>query len=72
MPVLLMVCLLQGETPTQPRFRAYKTSPVASRLQGCTARRPAPSAVRAYPWPSLLEPQAMQDPGGGQVWLQGE
>lgn len=49
MPVLLVLCLLQGESRTQPRFRVGKTRPAPSRLQ----RLLAGSSVWADPGLSL-------------------
>lgn len=66
MPVLLTLCLLQGESQTQPRFRACRTSPEPRAFQAAEIPgRPsgafrALAAVWTYLWLSLRGSKAMQ------------
>lgn len=79
MPILLILCLLQGESQTQPKCRACKTRPESSRLQGplpgTSEAFSPPSVVWAYSWLSLLGSEAMQRIQGvvrsGPRWSEG-
>lgn len=61
MPVFLILCLLQGKSQTQPRFRAYTTRPEPIRLQRFLEGSAVEfGTVETYLWLPVLGHWAMQ------------